>query len=96
LPSKKGNILKNTLKPNELTEIQNAYDKNEWKILRNKAHSLKPKLGYLGMESMQTNAKNIELSSQNEAERENIKALISEIKNHWELATPELAQFIKS
>ncbi|MDA3890675.1 MAG: ATP-binding protein [Salinivirgaceae bacterium] len=82
--------------PNELTEIQNAYDKNEWKILRNKAHSLKPKLGYLGMESMQTNAKNIELSSQNEAERENIKALISEIKNHWELATPELAQFIKS
>ncbi len=82
--------------PNELIEIQKSYDKKQWEILRNKAHALKPKLGYLGMEKMQENAKNIEAFSQQPEQRLSIQYLISEIKNHWQLATPELKQFINS
>ncbi|MBI9065741.1 MAG: response regulator [Salinivirgaceae bacterium] len=80
--------------PNELIEIQKAFDNKEWDILRNKAHSLKPKLGYLGMEEMQNNAKKIELKSQEQDPEEQIQSLINSIKNHWQLATPEIKNFI--
>jgi signal transduction histidine kinase/CheY-like chemotaxis protein/HPt (histidine-containing phosphotransfer) domain-containing protein len=82
--------------PNEISEIQHAYSSEQWDILRNKAHSLKPKLGYLGMELMQENAKKIEIYSQQEDKRIEIQNLIASISNHWQLATPELKHFINS
>jgi len=82
--------------PNEIIEIQEAYDNENWDILRNKAHSLKPKLGYLGMIKMQENAKNIEVFSQESDKRNDISELILAISNHWQLATPELKEFINT
>lgn len=80
--------------PNEIAEITEAYEQEKWDILRNKAHSLKPKLGYLGMEEMQENAKNIEIFSQQPEQRENIYDLIMQIRDHWQSANPEIKQFI--
>jgi signal transduction histidine kinase/CheY-like chemotaxis protein/HPt (histidine-containing phosphotransfer) domain-containing protein len=81
--------------PNELTEIQNSFDNEAWEILRNKAHSLKPKLGYLGMLGMQENAKNIEILSQKAITNDpNILHLINEIKCHWTKATPEIETYL--
>jgi len=80
--------------PNEIIEIQQAFDNEQWDVLRNKAHSLKPKLGYLGMEEMQGNARDIELFSQQIDKRAEIQELISSINNQWKLAAPELYSYI--
>jgi len=81
--------------PNEIIEIQKSFDAKEWDVLRNKAHSLKPKLGYLGMLTQQENAKFIELLSQNHDNHEpKIQDLITQIKNYWEKATPELENYL--
>ena len=82
--------------PDEIVEIQKAYDNQLWEILRNKAHSLKPKLGYMGMENMQNKAKDIEIYSQQDDKKSEIQQLIIEIREYWQLATPELKQFINS
>ncbi len=82
--------------PTEIMEIQEAYDNQEWDVLRNKAHSLKPKLGYLGMDEMQNKAKDIEIASQQAEKRSEIQKLITEISGHWNLAIPELKQFINT
>lgn len=82
--------------PNEIIEIKAAYKNEQWDILKNKAHSLKPKLGYLGMNKIQECAKNIEIYSNIQDERVKIEGLISDINNHWKLATPELENFINT
>ncbi|MGD9993937.1 MAG: ATP-binding protein [Salinivirgaceae bacterium] len=83
--------------PNELSEIQDSYNQEGWNMLRNKAHALKPKLGYLGMLTMQENAKNIELLSQKpESKEPEIEQLILEIKTYWEKATPEIEAYLES
>lgn len=82
--------------PKEIIEIKEAYKNEQWDILKNKAHSLKPKLGYLGMEKIQQSAKNIELCANKEDERLTIKNLISDINDHWELAAPKLLEFINT
>lgn len=81
--------------PNELNEIQHAFSQESWDILRNKAHSLKPKLGYLGMLKMQENAKSIELLSQKASTNDpEITRLLEEIKTHWIHATPEIESYL--
>lgn len=83
--------------PTEIIEIQISFDAKEWEVLRNKAHSLKPKLGYLGMITQQENAKNIEFLSQNHDNHEpKIQDLITQIKNYWEKATPELENYLST
>jgi CheY-like chemotaxis protein len=83
--------------PNELIEIQDTFNQKGWNMLRNKAHALKPKLGYLGMLKMQENAKNIELLSQKpESKEPEIEQLILEIKTYWEKATPEIEAYLES
>ncbi|MFA6403186.1 MAG: hypothetical protein WCX31_16420 [Salinivirgaceae bacterium] len=83
--------------PTEIIEIQISFDAKEWEVLRNKAHSLKPKLGYLGMITQQENAKNIEFLSQNHDNHEQkIQDLITQIKNYWEKATPELENYLST
>jgi len=82
--------------PNEIAEITKAYENKKWDILRNKAHALKPKLGYLGMNDSQENAKNIEYFSQQDKQRDKIASLIADINNSWTDATPEIEDFINS
>lgn len=82
--------------PNEIVEIQQALDAKQWDILRNKAHLLKPKLGYLGMEEMQQNAKKIELKSQEENTEQQLQDLVNTIKNYWEKATPEIENYMEN
>ncbi len=82
--------------PNEIAEITKAYENKKWDILRNKAHALKPKLGYLGMNDSQENAKNIEYFSQQDKQRDKIASLIADINNSWTDATPEIKDFINS
>ncbi|HAZ00978.1 MAG TPA: hypothetical protein DCY97_02205 [Marinilabiliales bacterium] len=81
--------------PNEIVEIQKSFDTNDWEVLRNKAHALKPKLGYLGMDTQQDNAKNIELMSQQpDNEKLKLQEVINEIKEYWETATPEIEDYL--
>jgi signal transduction histidine kinase/CheY-like chemotaxis protein/HPt (histidine-containing phosphotransfer) domain-containing protein len=80
--------------PKEIEEIKNAYSTESWEILRNKAHALKPKLGYLGMETIQEKAKIIEIKSQQDEMRNEIALIIDEIENYWENAVPEIQEYI--
>jgi HPt (histidine-containing phosphotransfer) domain-containing protein len=82
--------------PNEIAEIKEAYENKKWDVLRNKAHALKPKLGYLGMLDCQNNAKNIEYLSQQNEQRDKISSLITNINNSWTDATTEIENFINS
>ena len=82
--------------PNEIAEIYGSFNKSEWDILRNKAHSLKPKFGYLGMNQMQENAKLIELEAQSHENPDQIKQLIQTIETYWNEASPEIEQLIAS
>jgi len=82
--------------PNEIIEIYDSFHKEEWEVLRNKAHSLKPKLGYLGMNQMQEHAKNIELEAQTHNKPERIKELIQTIETYWKDASVEIEQLIAS
>jgi CheY-like chemotaxis protein/HPt (histidine-containing phosphotransfer) domain-containing protein len=81
--------------PKELEEIRHAYHQEMWEILRNKAHALKPKLGYLGMDQIHEKAKNIEIMAQQENERPNIDMVINQIETYWKQALPEINAFIK-
>ncbi len=80
--------------PIEIDEISLSYQNSEWEILRNKAHALKPKLGYLGMNPIQNIAKEIEIKSQKETERYEIEHLIAEINSYWGKAIHEIDDFI--
>lgn len=80
--------------PKELTDIKTAYSQGTWEILRNKAHALKPKLGYLGMEEILEKAKNVEIRSQQDGDKSDIEPVISEIETYWEKALPEIQEYI--
>ncbi len=81
--------------PNELTDIQRSYDLKDWESLRNKAHALKPKLGYLGMSTQQDNAKTLELLSQNpNQDSAKLQEIIFEIKEYWETASSEIEDYL--
>lgn len=82
--------------PTELVEINQAFTNKEWDILRNKVHSLKPKLGYLGMSQMQENAKQIEIMAQKQEDPEKINALLNAISEHWNKAEPEIIHLVNS
>lgn len=81
--------------PNEITEIEKAISDRDFDIVKNKAHTLKPKLGYLGMLEMQENAKNIEILSKKENTIDQIKNLLLDIDKHWTKASVEIKSFIE-
>ncbi len=82
--------------PNEIKEIEDCLNSGDFDAVKNKAHSLKPKFGYLGMFEMQENAKKIELMSRESENSEEILKLLIDIKKYWIKASKEIKIIIES
>ncbi len=80
--------------PDELEELQEAITKQDWDVVKGKAHALKPKLGYLGMYPIQEKAKQMELNCLKESQQEDTGGLLEEIKDYWQNALPEVDAYI--
>ncbi len=82
--------------PNEIKGIEDSIKKGNFESVKNKAHSLKPKFGYLGMMQMQENAKNIELISRDSKATNELLILLAEIKEYWIKASEELKLILEN
>lgn len=80
----------------EVNEVFNSYQKEDFEKARAKAHALKPKMTYLGCNDLYENAKNIEQTIKQNGD---IKHLIDDVNNlstKWPLVEEEIRKFINN
>lgn len=82
--------------PEELKDLSEGQSNAEWAVLKAKAHSLKPKLSYIGLNMASEYAKQIELFASKQAKMEIITTNIQKISEEWELASREIKTFINN
>ncbi|MCK4663458.1 MAG: response regulator [Bacteroidales bacterium] len=80
--------------PSEMKELRNAFELKNWQVLRAKAHTLKPKMGYIGLNKSFDELKTIEINSENQNNIKEIKELIKNVENAWKKAEKELKKFL--
>ncbi len=81
----------------EISEMARAFNQNEMEKVQIKAHSLKPKMTYIGREDLHNTSKEIELSIKNNTiESEHLKKLISSISVEWQKIQSELQNYFNS
>jgi len=82
--------------PVDLEAIKLAIEETNWDVLRTKAHSLKPKLSYIGLQMASENAKQIELLAKNMENMEEISENVRSISEIWQPAFVEIENFVKT
>lgn len=80
---------------NDLSNILEAINNKNIDIVKNKAHTLKSKFGYLGIKNMQEKSRIIELEI-NSNNIESIKTILKEINEYWKKAKEEINKLIES
>jgi signal transduction histidine kinase/DNA-binding response OmpR family regulator/HPt (histidine-containing phosphotransfer) domain-containing protein len=81
--------------PNDLESLKTAEAKTDWKTMEVKAHSLKPKLNYIGLLMASEYAKQVERFAKNNEQFAIIKENIHKINDEWNLASQEITAFLK-
>ena len=82
--------------PNDLENLKSAETDTNWKVIEVKAHSLKPKLNYIGLIMASEYAKQIERFAKNNEQFDSIKENIRKINDEWNLAFQEITSFLKN
>jgi PAS domain S-box-containing protein len=80
--------------PNELDELHGHIQNENWNIVKPKAHTIKTKMGYIGLEIAQQNMKTIELQSVESPDKKEFLILFDQVIEAWDKAFIELAEFI--
>jgi len=80
--------------PDDLQEMKEGVENKNWKLLKGKAHTLKPKMSYLGLQKLHEHTKQIEKWSAEKIKLKNINRLIDEMVLEWKKAEKELYEFL--
>jgi len=80
--------------PKEISELKENLENENWDVLKAKAHTLKPKMSYLGLKELHESSKSIELFAKERESLDKIPALIKTIENGWDIAMQEINQFL--
>ena len=82
--------------PAEIEKMKTLLNEKNYPSLRSLAHSLKPKMGYMGLENMKEVAKSIELSAGSEINIDEIPDLIAKLQSTCNKAYEELKMFMQN
>lgn len=66
--------------PNMIEKMEHAMKSSDFETIKITAHSLKPQLGYMGISSLESVAKNIEHYAGDQVNLEQLPALINQFK----------------
>jgi HPt (histidine-containing phosphotransfer) domain-containing protein len=82
--------------PEKLSTMKKALDEKNWNELRTAAHSLKPQLAYMGINSIKEDILAIEENAGEEKNLDQLPALVSKVETVCNRAFVELNDFVKS
>jgi HPt (histidine-containing phosphotransfer) domain-containing protein len=82
--------------PEKISQMKKALDEKNWSDLRTAAHSLKPQLAYMGINSIKEDILAIEENAGEEKNLDQLPALVSKVETVCTAAFVELNDFVKS
>lgn len=81
---------------NEIDDISNAYKSGDLRATQAKAHTLKPKMTYLGCTELFENSKNIEQTIKQNGNLNHLDNEIDNLKEKWPLIKTEILDFMNN
>lgn len=81
--------------PSKISALEENYHKKNWQEIKNAAHSIKPSMFYLGLNTLYENMKLIEKKASVESEKEKVFGFILESKSYWLRAEEEIRQYLE-
>ena len=82
--------------PSDVEDLRTALKNNDWGILKTKAHSLKPKFGYIGLNMASEYTKQIEKLATDKEKIGEITDLVQKISEEWDYAFREIKIYVKN
>ncbi|MCK4663456.1 MAG: response regulator [Bacteroidales bacterium] len=82
--------------PGEIEELDRAIEDKNWEIVKNVAHTLKPKMIYLGLKNLHNYSKTIEINARNQENIEKIPDLLNKIKDNWIFIEKDLDEILNA
>ena len=72
--------------PNEILTLKNYFEKKNWEQIKRTAHTLKPKMSYLGLTTLYETAKEIEINIENIKDSNELPKMLDNFTDTWEKA----------
>ncbi len=81
--------------PNEILTLKNHFEQKNWEQIKRDAHTLKPKMSYLGLTSLYETAKKIEINIDEIKNSKELLKMINDISNTWGKAEYTIQEILK-